>query len=69
MEVWTHQMCHNIVICQWEPHLRKHCQADERAVSASQNTLEGSLPDLVVALAWQVWVISDVALGPVKEIL
>ena len=33
------------------------------------NALGGSLPEQVVALAWQVWGISDVALGPVKEIL
>ena len=37
-----------------------HCQ---------QNALVGSLLDSVVALVWQVLVISNVTLGPVEEIL
>ena len=27
MEVWAHQMHHNVIICLQEPHLCKHCQA------------------------------------------
>ena len=61
-------MHHNFVICLWEPHLRIHCQADVRAVAASQNALEGSPADLLVALAWQVRVMSDVTLA-VAQIL
>ena len=61
-------MRHNFVICLWEPHLHKHYQADVQAVSASQNTLEGSPPDLVVALTWQGLVMSDMTLA-VEEIL
>ena len=67
-EVWTHQMHHNFVICLQEPHLHKHCQANLWAVAASQNTLEGSPMDSLVALAQQVWVMSDVTLA-VKGIL
>ena len=52
-KVWIHQMCHNSVICLWEPHLHKHYQADVQAVAASQNALESSPVDLLVALAWQ----------------
>ena len=66
MKVWTHQMRHNSIICLWEPHLCKHCQADVWAVAASQNTVEGSPMDSLAALAWQVWVMSDVTLA-VKE--
>ena len=61
-------MRHNFVICLQEPHLRKHCQAYVRAVTAGQNALEGSPTGSLVALAWQVWVMSDVTLA-VKEIL
>ena len=61
-------MCHNFIICLQEPHLHKHYQANVRAVTASQNALEGSPTDLLVALAWQVWVMSDVIVDPdVKE--
>ena len=52
-------MHHNFIICLQEPHLHKHCQANVQAVAAGQNTLEGSPTDLLVALAWQVWVMSD----------
>ena len=61
-------MCHNFVICLWEPHLHKHCQADVWAVTAGQNALEGSPTDSLVALAWQVWMMSDMTLA-VEEIL
>ena len=67
MEVWTHQMHHNFVICLREPHLHKHYQANVRAVAASQNTLEGSPTDLLVALAWQVWGMSDMIIDPDAE--
>ena len=53
-------MHHNFIICLQEPHLHKHCQADVWAVTANQNTLVGSPADLLVALVWQVWVMSDV---------
>ena len=63
-------MRHNFVICLQEPHLHKHCQANVRAVTAGQNTLEGSPTDSLVALAQQVWVMSDVILDPdAKETL
>ena len=55
-------MCHNFVICLWEPHLHKHCQADVRAVTADQNALEGSPMDFLVALAQQELGMSDVTL-------
>ena len=60
-------MCHNFIICLWEPHLRKHYQANVQAVTASQNALEGSPTDSLVALAWQVWVMSDMIIDPVVE--
>ena len=56
-------MRHNFVICLWEPHLHKHCQADALAVAAGQNALEGSPTDLLIALAWQVLGMSDMTLG------
>ena len=56
-------MRHNFVICLWEPHLRKHCQADVQAVAAGQNTLEGSPTDSLVASARQVLGMSDVTLA------
>ena len=63
-------MCHNFVICQQEPHLHKHYQANAWAVTAGQNALEGLPADLLVALVWQVWVISDPIIDPdVEEIL
>ena len=64
MEVWTHQMRHNFIICLQEPHLHKHRQANVWAVTASQNAFEGSPMDSLVALARQVWVMSDVIIGP-----
>ena len=67
MKVWTHQMCHNFVICLQEPHLHKHCQADAQAVAAGQNALEGSPTDSLVALARQVWVMSDLTRDPDVE--
>ena len=60
-------MHHNFVICLQEPHLRKHCQANVWAVAAGQNALEGSPKDLLVALAWQVWVMSDLTRDPDVE--
>ena len=63
-------MRHNFIICLREPHLCKHCQADVQAVAAGQNTLEDSPTDSLVALAWQVWVMSDPTHDPdVEEIL
>ena len=56
-------MHHNFVLCPQEPHLHKHCQADVWAVTAGQNAMEGSPMDSLVALAWQVWVMSDVTLA------
>ena len=49
-------------------HLHIRYQADVRAVAASQNASEGSPMDSLVALAQQVWVMSDMTLA-VKEIL
>ena len=60
-------MRHNFVICQQEPHLRKHCQANVWAVAAGQNALEGSPTDSLVALAQQVLGMSDMALVPGSE--
>ena len=54
-------MRHNFIICLWESHLHKHCQVNVWAVAAGQNALEGSPTDLLVALAWQVLGMPDVA--------
>ena len=56
-------MRHNFVICLWEPHLHKHCQADALAVAAGQNALEGSPMDSLVAWAWKVLGMSGVTLA------
>ena len=60
-------MHHNFIICLWEPHLHKHCQADVWAVAANQNALEGSPTNSLVALAWQVWGMSDPIIDPDAE--
>ena len=60
-------MCYNFVICLWEPHLHIRYWADVQAVAASQNTLEGSPMDSLVALAQQVWGMSDVIIDPVAK--
>ena len=67
MKVWTHQMHHNFVICLQEPHLCKNCQADVWAVAAGQNASEVSPTDLLVALARQVWGMSDMIIDPDAE--